>query len=153
MQSRIANANDVPQIIQLFRGTITTVNSKDYTSEQTTVWSSRGADASKWIVKMSEQYFIVLEEQSAIIGFASLTTSGYLDFMYVHKDHQRRGIASMLLKGLEDKAHQLNIHEIISDVSITAKPFFLSKGFKVLTQQSVNIDAVALTNFKMRKEI
>ena len=153
MQLRTATANDVPQIIQLFEGTITTVNSKDYTTEQTTVWSSRGTDAAKWIAKISEQYFIVLEGQTAIIGFASLTTSGYLDFMYVHKDHQRRGIASMLLKNLEDKAHQLNIHEIISDVSITAKPFFMSKGFKVLAQQSVNLDAVTLTNFKMRKEI
>jgi putative acetyltransferase len=153
MQLRTATANDVPQIIQLFEGTITTVNSKDYTTEQTTVWSSRGTDAAKWIAKISEQYFIILEEQTAIIGFASLTISGYLDFMYVHKDHQRRGIASMLLKNLEDKAHQLNIHEIISDVSITAKPFFMSKGFKVLAQQSVNLDAVTLTNFKMRKEI
>jgi putative acetyltransferase len=153
MQLRIATVNDVPQIIQLFEGTITTVNSKDYTSEQTTVWSSRGADVAKWIAKISEQYFIVLKEKTAIIGFASLTTSGYLDFMYVDKDHQRRGIASMLLKSLEDKAHQLNVHEIISDVSITAKPFFLSKGFKELAQQSVNLDAVTLTNFKMRKEI
>ena len=153
MQLRTATANDVPQIIQLFNGTITTVNSKDYTSEQTTVWSSRGTDTAKWVTKISEQYFIVLEEGAAIIGFASLTALGYLDFMYVHKDHQGRGIASMLLKGLEDKAYQLNIHEIISDVSITAKPFFLSKGFKVLAQQSVNIDSVALTNFKMRKEI
>jgi putative acetyltransferase len=110
MQLRTATANDVPQIIQLFEGTITTVNSKDYTSEQTTVWSSRGAVAAKWIAKMSEQYFIVLEEDAAIIGFASLTALGYLDFMYVHKDHQRRGTASMLLKGLEDRAHQLNIH-------------------------------------------
>lgn len=124
MQIRQATINDTAQIVKLFNETIKTVNSKDYTSEQTAVWSSRGADAAKWIAKMSEQYFIIVEEQTAVIGFASLTTSGYLDFMYVHKDHQRRGIASMLLKSLEDKAHQLNIHEIISDVSITAKPFF-----------------------------
>ncbi len=153
MQIREATINDLAQIIKLFTETISAVNSKDYTSEQTAAWSSRGTDITKWTGKINEQYFIVSEDKDTINGFASLTTSGYLDFMFVHKNYQGKGIASMLLKSLENKAHELNIHEIISDVSITAKPFFLGKGFTLIKEQTVDINGVELTNFKMQKEI
>ena len=153
MQIRTATDNDAEKICRLFRDTIITVNSKDYNIEQIAAWSSRSADSERWIGKINDQYFIVSEYETTIIGFASLTMSGYLDFMFVHKDHQGKGIASLLLKCLENKAQELNINQIMSDVSITAKPFFLSKGFVVITEQTVEVDSVPLTNFKMQKEI
>jgi putative acetyltransferase len=38
-------------------------------------------------------------------------------------------------------------------VSITAHPFFEARGFNVMTEQSVVVRGVALTNFVMEKEI
>ncbi len=153
MAIRTATIDDLDEIRQLFTDTIISVNSKDYNAEQISAWSSRGGDKDRWLNKINEQYFIVSYNGKEINGFASLALSGYLDFMFVHKNHQGKGVALQMLNSLECKALDLDIHEIISDVSITAKPFFLSNGFKALAQQSVSIDAVTLTNFKMRKEI
>lgn len=38
-----------------------------------------------------------------IAGFSSLRDGDYLDFMYVHKDCQRMGVAETLLKAIEQK--------------------------------------------------
>jgi putative acetyltransferase len=58
-----------------------------------------------------------------------MTDNGYIDFMYTHKDFQGQGIGSELLKVLEQFADKLNLNEIWAEVSITARPFFKSKGF------------------------
>ncbi len=43
--------------------------------------------------------------------------------------------------------------EIISEASITARPFFERKGFKVLTQQLVAVKGTTMTNYKMLLKI
>ncbi|WP_367272630.1 GNAT family N-acetyltransferase [Bacteroides sp.] len=50
--------------------------------------------------------------------------------MFVHKDYQRRGIASFLLSMAEDYAIKHQIPIITSEVYITAKPFFESRGYR-----------------------
>lgn len=42
-----------------------------------------------------------------------------------------------------------NSKRVFAEVSITAKPFFEAKGFKVVKQQIVDIKGVKLTNFIM----
>ena len=37
---------------------------------------------------------VVTVEQGEIVGFGDIDKSGYLDRLYVHKDHQREGIAT-----------------------------------------------------------
>ncbi|MFW2570000.1 hypothetical protein [Legionella sp. 29fVS95] len=47
------------------------------------------------------------------------------------------------------KANDLNLKRVFAEVSITAKPFFEAKGFKVIKQQNVDISGVKLTNLIM----
>lgn len=53
------------------------------------------------------------------------------------------------MKEVFNKAKSLEIKRVFAEVSITAKPFFKSKGFKVVKQQNVNIRGIKLTNFVM----
>ena len=46
-----------------------------------------------------------------------------------------------------------NITKIFAEVSITAKPFFLKRGFQVTKNQIVTIRGVELSNFAMEKHI
>ncbi len=68
--------------------------------------------------------------------------------MYVHKDFQGKGIASVLLDHLITRAGNT---EVSSDVSKTARPFFERKGFEVVKENHLEIDGVPISNFKMRK--
>lgn len=126
-----AQSEDLDQIRLLFFETINHVNTKDYNSSQIEAWSAGYNNVSNWEKKLLEQYFVVAKINALIVGFASITPDGYLDYMYVHKNYQRKGIATELLKAIEKYVVETGLTEIWSDVSITAKPFFLSKGFKI----------------------
>ena len=47
--------------------------------------------------------------------------------MFVHKDFQGKGIATMLLEEIERYAITAGIMRITSEVSLTARPFFEKK--------------------------
>lgn len=150
MNVRFATKKDIPAIKELFRSTILSVNLKDYTPEQLGCWAARGEEASVWEERINEQYFILAEENNTILGFAALKLSGYLNSMFVHKDYQGMGIASFLLKKIEEYARLKDISEITADVSITAQPFFSKKGYVILEKQTVCI-GILMTNYKMSK--
>ena len=148
---RLATANDLESILQLFQETIEVINANDYSSKQIEVWKNGAGRKQRWLEKIGLHHFLVAELNNQIAGFASISKEGYLDFMYVSKDHQRRRIATELYKALEQFARENQFSKITSDVSITAKPFFQKQGFIVLHQQEVLIDGVPLINYKMEK--
>jgi putative acetyltransferase len=148
---RTASPDDLNAILLLFRQTIETINSKDYSCDQIEVWKNGVSAKEKWLMKISQQFFLVAEIENTLVGFGSITPNGYLDFMYVSKDHQRIGIAQKLFDGLQKFAASNQVDKIISDVSITAKPFFEKQGFQTVKEQQVMIDGVQLTNYKMEK--
>ena len=148
---REAIESDVENITQLFFDTIQNINIRDYSQEEVDDWSSWKVDIDKWKEKMQEQYFVVAEMNNKIVGFSSLAKDGYLDFMFVHKDNQGQGVARALLSEIERKAMEQNNNMIYSDVSITAKGFFESKGFIVERQQLKKSKQKELINFRMIK--
>lgn len=147
---RRAENKDISQIKELFMQTIMSVNLGDYTLDQIRCWASKGDDDNVWKERIAEQYFIVGLSDDIITGFAALKSDGYLNSLFVHKNYQGRGVASLLLHDIENYAIQKNLPMITADVSITAKPFFERKGYKVLREQTVNI-GVEMVNYKMEK--
>lgn len=152
MKIRQATDKDILAVKELFRQTILSVNLKDYSTEQAECWASRGNDENLWKERILSQYFIVSEDEDIITGFAALKPDGYLNSMFVHKDYQNMGIATALLENIESYAAQKGLNEITADVSITAKPFFLNKGYKILHEQTVDI-GIEMTNYKLTKSM
>jgi putative acetyltransferase len=150
-QIRRATAGDPDEIISLFRETVLAINKQDYNEEQVRLWSTAADKKDNWLKKIGEQYFVCAVFENKIIGFASLASDGYLDFMYVHKDCQGRGVASLLYQHLEMYAAELKLAKIYSEVSITAKPFFEKKDFVVIGKQQKLLGGVAFVNYRMEK--
>ncbi len=146
--TRIATVADLEQIATLFYETITNVNAKDYNAEEIQLWSTR--DQKFWQRRFSEQHFIIAESDGEILGFTSLTESGYIDFMYVHKDYQGQHIGKMLLQEIEKYAYEMGIDEIHSHVSVTAKPFFVKHGFILVKEKRKKISGT-FENYAMQK--
>ncbi len=151
MKIREASEADVSDILNLFESTIRSVNAKDYTPEQIEVWAS-AKDKETWSSKIKDQWFYVAISDHHVVGFSSIDKEGYLDFMYVHKDHQGKGIASSLLDTIESTAIKIAINEICSSVSKTAKPFFLSKGYKRVKTEIKEIKGITFENNWMIKK-
>ena len=152
MAIRRAEKADLEEIIELFSNTIRTVNVKDYNREQIDTWAgARNKDA--WGKKIEEQHFLVKDHSGKIVGFSSIDKTGYLDFMYVHADYQRRGIAKELLTAIVAKAKEQQNEKIWASVSITAQPFFLKSGFTVKTQETKELNGVKFINAIMEKQL
>lgn len=96
---------------------------------------------------------IAVNQQSQIVGFSSITPHGYLHSMFVHKDFQGKGIATMLLEEIERYAITAGIMRITSEVSLTARPFFEKKGYVVEEEQKRKANQLSLTNFWMAREV
>ncbi len=69
----------------------------------------------------------------------------------LHKDFQRKGIATLLLSEVEQIAEQYGVTQITSEVSLTARTFFEKKGYEVVKAQKYRTNKLELTNFVMRK--
>lgn len=91
-------AQDIPEMRKLFRATVLTVNSKDYTKEEVEDWASCGDSVEHWKELLAKNDYIgALDGQGGIVGFSSMNAEGYLHSMFVHKDWQGKGVATLLL--------------------------------------------------------
>jgi putative acetyltransferase len=142
---------DIPVLARLFTDTIRAVNVTDYSSDQIAAWSPDPPDLDFWRKRLKERLVFVAEEDSKIIGFATFESSGHLDHLYVHKNFQRRGIASALYECIEQEAVSNGIHRIFTEASITARPFFERAGFQLISRQTVEHNAVSFVNYRMEK--
>lgn len=147
MTIREYQEKDCKELVDLFYQTVHTINAQDYTEEQVSAWATGNIDLLQWNSSLQEHYTLVAIEGDIITGFGDIDRNGYLDRLYVHKDYQRKRIASALCEALEDTAQG----EIVTHASITARPFFEKRGYVVVKEQQVERRGVMLTNYVMIK--
>lgn len=147
MQLRRYKQSDCRELAELFYNTVHTVNAADYNNEQLKAWATGHVDLEAWNKSLQEHYSIVAVDNGIIVGFGDIDQTGYLDRLYVHADYQDRGIATAICNKLEQSVSG----KIVTHASVTAKPFFEKRGYKVIKEQSVERHGVFLTNFVMEK--
>lgn len=141
---------DCEFLAKLFYHTVHSVNAKDYSKEQLNVWATENIDLDKWNKSFAEHFTVIAVENDIVVGFGDIDATGYLDRLYVHKDFQRRGIATKICEKLESA---IKVDKIVTHSSITAKPFFEQRDFRVIKEQQVIRNGIALTNYVMEKHI
>ena len=147
MQLRRYKQSDCRELAELFYNTVHTVNAADYNNEQLNAWATGHVDLEAWNKSLQEHYSIVAVDNGIIVGFGDIDQTGYLDRLYVHADYQGRGIATAICNKLEQSVSG----KIVTHASVTAKPFFEKRGYKVIKEQRVERQGVFLTNFVMEK--
>ena len=152
IEIRQAALEDLQEITSLFRDTIIHVNSKDYSEQQIKVWASGADDIKKWEDRINKFYFIIAEIENSVVGFAYLKNGNYFDGLFVHKDYQRLGIASKLMRIIESQVMMNGFEIIKSDVSITALPFFDNKYYNVIKKQKKSFKGLVFETYIVEKE-
>lgn len=150
MNLREYSPSDCGGLFQLFYDTVHSVNAKDYTPSQLDAWTDGTADLEQWNASFLEHNTVVATENNILVGFGDMDRSGYLDRLFVHKDYQRRGIASAICDRLEAA---VNVSVIRTHASITARPFFESRGYRIIKEQTVARRGILLTNYVMEKSL
>lgn len=150
MTIRRYKSADCRSLALLFYQTVHTVNGADYTAEQLDAWANGEVDTEAWDRSFRAHYTVVAENDGVLTGFGDIDRNGYLDRLYVHKDHQREGIATAICDELEK---QVMGGRIVTEASITARPFFENRGYTVVCRQQVLRRDVLLTNYLMEKQV
>ena len=181
MELRKYHPRDCAEMARLFYDTVHTVNAADYTKEQLDAWADGQVDLEKWNASFLEHDTLVAVEGETIVGFGDMDSTGYLDRLYVHKDHQKKGIATAICDRLERSHRKRAAFRTETDgnarqeereraeltftthASITARPFFEKRGYVVKKEQQVERRAkreaesraacpgILLTNFVMER--
>ena len=140
---------DCPALAALFYETVHTVNAAHYTPAQLDAWAPAcGPDLAAWDKSFRAHRTLVAELDGRLAGFGDLDpAAGYLDRLYVHKDLQGRGVATALCNALEEAA----AGPVVTHASVTARPFFARRGYRVLRAQQVERRGVTLANYVMEK--
>ena len=143
---------DTPALSSLLAECVRNVNSRDYTPEQIAAWCAAGADPGRLHARLSTGCTIVAENGNAeIVGFANMHDDGYFDYLFVGSRSQRLGIASRLAVEAVRYARSRGAAAFTSEVSITARPFFERRGYRVTRAQQVECRGVSMRNFVMEK--
>ncbi|MBX5021622.1 GNAT family N-acetyltransferase [Rhizobium lentis] len=143
-------SGDVDATIEIFLRSIREVSSKDYSAAQIEAWA-KVEDRSLWAERRISRPAWIAETAGKPVGFSDLTNDGCLDMMFVHPEFQGVGVATRLLRRVEEEALRLVFGRIYTEASRTARPFFERKGFRVITRQIVEKRGQRLENFLMEK--
>lgn len=149
MKIRDVQPGDGREMAELFYNTVHRVNARDYTPQQLAVWATGKMDLEAWEQSFLGHCALVAEDETGILGFGNIHPDGYLDRLYVRWDCQGQGIARALCDRLEGAVSG----PVTTHASITARPFFEARGYRVVRQRQVERQGVALTNFVMEKPV
>ena len=141
---------DAAVLARIFYETIHAVNIRDYTQAQVDAWATGTVDEGRWEREMLERCTVIAQCAGQITGFGDMTQEGYLDRLFIHKDFQGCGIATAICDALEG---QVAAPCFTTHASITARPFFESRGYRVVKAQTIERRGVKLNNFIMEKEM
>ena len=150
MRIRRYEPDDLAQITALFYDTVHAVNAADYSPEQLDAWADGAPDRDRWNRFPAGAPFAGGGGGRGTLSWASgiSTRTGYLDRLYVHRDRQGQGIATALCDRLE---RAVDAPVLTTHASITARPFFEARGYRVIREQRVERHGVRMTNYVMEK--
>lgn len=146
-------AADLDALVTLFRNSVRIVARRDYTLEQVLAWAPDAIDPQGWPARLAASSTWVAALDDHALGFISLEWDGHLHMLFVDPDFQSRGVASMLLHRLELSAEARGLVRVFTEASITGKPFFERRRFRVIGAQTPIRRGQALANFRMERRL
>jgi GNAT superfamily N-acetyltransferase len=134
MYIRKAEPADTPVITALQVASLSELCADDYSAPALqALICSKQRDRS-W----NETIYVAETAEDGIVGFSALSNnSPYINAVFVRPDQVRRGIGSKLLAALEAEAINRQIKMLVVNSSVTAKTFYESQGYRVLTHHAI----------------
>ena len=96
MYVRTYGKNDLTEVINLFNDTVKTVNWDEFNDEQKKVALFKSPEPIHDF--LNSNITLVLKDDNKIRGFVMMTKKGYIKFLYVDKNHLKKGYGKKLLK-------------------------------------------------------
>jgi putative acetyltransferase len=139
--------------METYTASIRSLAASYYSPEQIAAWAPVPPDAARWQERLSHLHTIVAESDGVLVGFASYTHEGYLDFLFTHPTFVRRGVATRLYQRVESALRAISVSSVTAHVSLAVRSFFERHGFQVDAEERVECRGVYLRRFAMHKHL
>ena len=134
MEIRRFEESDAAAVSELIRTTLQTSNAQDYPAEMIDALVTR--ETPEYILeRASWTHFYVVEDDSRIIACGAIgpywdkQDESALFTIFVHPDHQGKGIGRAIMETLEKDEFALRAKRIEIPASITGLPFYQKMGY------------------------
>lgn len=156
VEVRSYSSRDAQPTLNVFIQAVTATASAHYTPEQVAAWSGEG-DVSRtlegWHRRRSERATIVATVDEEVAGFSDVDIEGFIGMLFVAPAYGRRGIATRLLDEIEQRARRVGADSVSVNASLVLRPLLERRGFVVDAELQPVIRGVALTSFRMVKQL
>lgn len=147
---RQGTSPDWPDLAELFHQTIHE-GANLYTKAQRQAWSPAPPEGANWTRRLDAQTVLIACMADWPVGFISLAPHGYIDFAYIRRAYQGRGLFRQLYQAIETKARGDQIKALTTHASLHAGPAFKRLGFICLTPETPFLRGQYLPRFYMQK--
>ena len=108
-------------------------------------------DLAAWDRSLARHFTVVALSGTGVpVGFGDMARDGYLDRLYVHRDAQRQGVAASAICTALEAFVAAPVFTVRA--SLTARPFFLARGYRVVEKLQVERRGVLLASLLMEKQ-
>lgn len=150
---RPGRPRDAAACLAIYRGAVHVTAAATYTKEERDAWAPEGPTPGWSERLLAGTCLVATTWWGRPVGFMTMGRDGHLDFAYVHPDYTGRGVASTLYHRIENIAREQGISTLTTQSSLSALPFFTRHGWTREARQSVIRHGVALTNYRMFKNL
>ena len=151
---RPARAGDGSALATLMHAAVHRGTGDHYTDAQRAAWSPAPPAGPEWDHRLLSGYTVVAEEaRQGPVGFATLGDDGHLDLFYVAPDRRGGATAPALHDAVLARGRALGLAVLSTEASHLARRFLERRGWRCLARQSVIRHGVALTNFRMERDL
>ncbi|MDQ6730546.1 MAG: GNAT family N-acetyltransferase [Actinomycetota bacterium] len=140
----------------VFERAVRITASRDYTTQQIDAWAPvkwGSTESVTWAAARAEATTIVAVDHAEVVGFSNLVQGSLLDMLYVDPRVSRRGVASALIGHIMSLARKSGAAELETFASLTARPLFERLGFVIVEQRAPIVHGIAISNFRMRRDL
>ncbi|MBE0592620.1 MAG: GNAT family N-acetyltransferase [Gemmatimonadales bacterium] len=150
MNLRTYTEADLAAVASLFTASVHELGASRYDASQREAWAPIPPDLEAWATRLASLHTVLAHEDGELAGFISYEADGHIEFLYTRPGFERRGVASLLCRHVENALPGI---ELATEASLVARPFFLHQGFHVTEEQSVTRRGAAFSRFAMRKTV
>lgn len=149
---RSYRSEDLAAMSRLFFETVHEVNARDYAPAQLAVWAPSPEALIHHDASFSRNMTLLAFAGDELAGFVDFDPgTGLLDHLYVARDRQGCGIGTLLLEAMERAIPESAPGVLHTHASVTARPFFAARGWRVDLEETVERRGVLLRRFRMTK--
>lgn len=155
MKIRRYRGDDAAILPDIFDAAVSITGRNHYDRQQVDVWRTLNPGTTGFANAYGDGrlVFVIVDIKDIPIGFADVERDGHIQFFYCHPDVSGTGMASELLKALEESARSNDIKKLYVEASETAVGLFSRNGFILGERRDLLVGGVPIYNYAMTKSL